>query len=87
MIMYMITYPEVVESSACETLSCDIFWQWFDHAGLLHGQDRSRNELTMIPNCKVPRTNPHYVIKSKLNDQSALRVHLDCEENHSKTSF
>ena len=69
-------YPEVVESRVGESLSCDIFGKRFDHSGLLHRQDRSRDEFSVVSDGEVPRPDPHHVVERELHDQPALRVDL-----------
>ena len=69
-------YPEVVECSVGESLSCDIFRQRLDHAWLLHSQDGPWYEFSVISNGKMPRSNPHHVIKGEFDDESSLSVHL-----------
>ena len=71
-----IAYPEVVESGASESLARNILWQAFYHSGLLHGQDGPRDKFSVVAHSKMPRPNPHHVIKGKLDNQPSLCVHL-----------
>ena len=69
-------YPEVVESSVGKPLSGDIFGQRFNHSWLLHSQNISRNEFSVISNSKMPWSDSHHVVKRKLDNQSTFSVHL-----------
>lgn len=42
----------------------------------VHGQDAAGDELSVLPDGKVPRLDPHQIIKGKLQYQAALRTHL-----------
>lgn len=74
------TNPEVVESSGSQPLSGDVFGERFDHARLLHGQDGSRNEFSVISDRKVPGANPHHVIKGEFDDETTFRANLEARK-------
>ena len=42
----------------------------------LHGNHRSRYELSVVPDGEVPRSDPHQVVEIKLDNQSSLGVNL-----------
>lgn len=52
----------------------------------MHGQDAAGNELSVLPDVKVPRLDPHQVVKSKLQYQTTLCANLDEEDKLSITS-
>lgn len=43
----------------------------------MHGQDAAGNELSVLPDVKVPRLDPHQVIETKLQYQTPLCANLD----------
>ncbi len=47
----------------------------------LHGNDTTRDELSMLPRRKMPTPYPHQVIKRKLEDQATLRHNLKTNKN------
>lgn len=51
----------------------------------MHGQDAAGNELPVLPDVKVPRLDPHQVIKRELQYQTTLRADLDKEQQLSIT--
>lgn len=52
----------------------------------MHGQDAAGNELSVLPDVKVPRLDPHQVVKSKLQYQTTLCANLDGEDKLSMAS-
>lgn len=43
----------------------------------MHGQDAAGDELSVLPDGKVPRLDPHQIIKGKLQYQTTLCTNLD----------
>lgn len=45
----------------------------------MHGQDAAGDELSVLPDGKVPRLDPHQVIEGELQYQTALCTNLDTD--------
>lgn len=52
----------------------------------MHGQDAAGDELSVLPDGKVPRLDPHQIIKGKLQYQTTLRTDLDKDHKVTVTS-
>lgn len=53
------------------------------HNTHVHGQDAAGDELSVLPDGKVPRLDPHQIIKGELQYQTTLRTNL--EKDHMVT--
>ena len=49
----------------------------------LHRDNRARDELSVVSDCKMPSSNSHQIIEIKFNNETPLRIHL----NKTKTFF